>query len=441
MSVKNVERQEKNKVKLTIEISAEAFEAAIEKVYRKNKGQIAIPGFRKGKAPRKLIEKMYGAELFYEEAINEVYPQALDDAIVEEDISVAGYPKMSVESAGPEGVVLIAEVAEKPEISVENYKGVVAPYEDVEVTEHDIEVAMTPYISRAKTAVEVDRPVEFNDTVNIDFIGYKDGEPFPGGSGEDFDLVVGSCSFIPGFEEQVVGHTTGEEFDVNVTFPEDYQAKELAGKEAVFKIKLHEIKVKELPEVDDDFVKDVSDFDTLDEYKADVRKKLEDAAEAQAKDGVENQLIDKLVELVQAEIPEAMYTNRINDDVRDFAYRLQSQGLNLNTYLQYTGMNMDGLRQSFRPQAERQVKVRLALEKIAGLENIQPTDADLEAEYEKLAKNYELEVDKVKSFIPKEELVKDIAVAKAIQIVRDTAVVTEADEAEEAKAEEAKDAE
>ena len=189
MSVKNVERQEKNKVKLTIEISAEAFEAAIEKVYRKNKGQIAIPGFRKGKAPRKLIEKMYGAELFYEEEINEVYPQALDDAIVEEDISVAGYPKMSVESAGPEGVVLIAEVAEKPEISVENYKGVVAPYEDVEVTEHDIEVAMTPYISRAKTAVEVDRPVEFNDTVNIDFIGYKDGEPFPGGSGEDFDVA------------------------------------------------------------------------------------------------------------------------------------------------------------------------------------------------------------------------------------------------------------
>ena len=226
-----------------------------------------------------------------------------------------------------------------------------------------------------------------------------------------------------------------------VTFPEDYKAKELAGKEAVFKIKLHEIKMKELPEVDDDFVKDVSDFDTLDEYKADVRKKLEDAAEAQAKDGVENQLIDKLGELVQAEIPEAMYTNRMNDDVRDFAYRLQSQGLNLNTYLQYTGMNMDGLRQSFRPQAERQVKVRLALEKIAQLENIQPTDEEIEAEYEKLAKNYELDVEKVKSFIPKEELVKDIAVEKAIQVVRDNAVVTEADEAEDAKAEDAKDAE
>ena len=366
-----------------------------------------------------------------EEAVNEAKLDMIEDKI-----------DFDLVSAGKDGLVFKATITTKPEVQIEGYKGIEAKKAKVAVTDEAVDAEIAKVQDRNSRMVTVeDRAAQNGDIAVIDFEGFVDDVAFEGGKAENFSLTLGSGQFIPGFEEQIVDHKTGEEFDIKVTFPEDYQAKELAGKEAVFKIKLHEIKMKELPEVDDDFVKDVSDFDTLDEYKADVRKKLEDAAEAQAKDGVENQLIDKLVELVQAEIPEAMYTNRMNDDVRDFAYRLQSQGLNLNTYLQYTGMNMDGLRQSFRPQAERQVKVRLALEKIAQLENIQPTDEEIEAEYEKLAKNYELDVEKVKSFIPKEELVKDIAVEKAIQVVRDNAVVTEADEAEDAKAEDAKDAE
>ena len=262
----------------------------------------------------------------------------------------------------------------------------------------------------------------------IDYEGFVDGVAFEGGKAENATLNLGSNTFIPGFEDQIVGHKTGEEFDINVKFPEEYHAAELAGKDAVFKIKLHEIKMKELPEVDDDFVKDVSDFDTVDAYKADVRTKLTESAENRSKNEVENAILDKLVELVQAEIPEAMYENRINDDVRDFAYRLQSQGLNLDTYMKYTGMDNNALRDSFRAQAERQVKVRLALEKIAQLENIQPTDEELDAEYEKIAKSYEMEADKVKAFIAKEDLAKDVAVEKAMSIVRDNAVVTEAAE-------------
>ena len=273
-----------------------------------------------------------------------------------------------------------------------------------------------------------DREAQNGDITVIDYEGFVDGTAFEGGKAENATLNLGSNTFIPGFEDQIVGHKTGEEFDINVKFPEDYHATELAGKDAVFKIKLHEIKIKELPEVDDDFVKDVSDFDTVDAYKADIRTKLTEAAENRSKNEVENALIDKLVELVQAEIPEAMFENRINEDIRDFAYRLQSQGLNLDTYMKYTGLNNEGLRGQFRAQAERQVKVRLALEKIAQLENIQPSDEDLDAEYEKIAQNYGMEADKVKSFIPKEDLAKDVAVEKAMEIVRSNAAITEAAE-------------
>ena len=252
-----------------------------------------------------------------------------------------------------------------------------------------------------------------------------DGTAFEGGKGENFSLTLGSGQFIPGFEEQIVGHQSGDEFDVTVTFPEDYQAAELAGKEAVFKVKLHEIKVKELPELDDDFVKDVSDFDTLDSYKEDIRTKLTETAERKSKDDLENKLIDKLVELVEGDIPEAMFNNKINEDLRDFAYRLQSQGLNMETYMKYTGMDQEAMRASMRPQAERQVKTRLALEKIAKLENIVPNDDDLEEEYQTLAKNYEMEADKIKELISKEELAKDVCVKKAIDLVRDSAEITE----------------
>ena len=270
-----------------------------------------------------------------------------------------------------------------------------------------------------------DREAQNEDIAVIDFEGFVDDVPFEGGKAENYSLSLGAGQFIPGFEDQVIGHKTGDEFDINVKFPEDYQAADLANKDAVFKIKLHEIKMKELPEVDDDFVKDVSEFDSLDKYKEDIKDKLTKARENQAQDEVENQLIDKLVENLKAEIPQAMFEIRIDEDIREFAYRLQSQGLNIETYMKYTGMDQEKIRKQFQPQAERQVKVRLALEKIAELENIHPSDEDVEKEFEKLAENYQMEVDKVKTFIPKEELAKDIAVQKSIDLVRENAVITE----------------
>ena len=421
-----------NRYQLEVEIDGAAFEKAVDQAYRKQNKRINIPGFRKGKAPRAFVEKFYGQDIFYEDAINALYPDALEAAVNEAKLDmIEDKIDFDLVSAGKDGLVFKATITTKPEVEIEGYKGVEAKKAKVAVTDEAVDAEIAKVRDRNSRMVTVeDRAAENGDIAVIDFEGFVDGEAFEGGKAENYSLELGAGNFIPGFEDQVVGHSTGEEFDITVTFPEDYQAEELAGKESVFKIKLHEIKKKELPEVDDDFVKDVSDFDTLGEYKADLRKKLEEAAEAQAKDGVESQLIDKLVELVKAEIPEAMYENRITEDVRDFAYRLQSQGLNLDTYLQYTGMDMNGLRESFKPQAERQVKVRLALEKIAQLENIQPTDEDIDAEFEKIAKGYEMDVEKVKGFIPREDLVKDIAVEKAIQIVRDNAVVTEAEDAE-----------
>lgn len=365
MALKSSNKVDTNRYQLEVEIDGETFEKAVDQAYHKQNKKIVIPGFRKGKAPRAFVEKYYGQEVFYEDAINALYPDALEEAVNEAKLDmIEDKIDFDLVSAGKDGLVFKATITTKPEVQIEGYKGIEAKKAKVAVTDEAVDTEIAKVQDRNSRMVTVeDRAAQNGDIAVIDFEGFVDDVAFEGGKAENFSLTLGSGQFIPGFEEQIVDHKTGEEFDIKVTFPEDYQAKELAGKEAVFKIKLHEIKMKELPEVDDDFVKDVSDFDTLDEYKADVRKKLEDAAEAQAKDGVENQLIDKLVELVQAEIPEAMYTNRMNDDVRDFAYRLQSQGLNLNTYLQYTGMNMDGLRQSFRPQAERQVKVRLALEK------------------------------------------------------------------------------
>lgn len=429
MTLKASNQVETNRYQLEVEIDAASFENALNQAYRKENKKIAIPGFRKGKAPRAFVEKFYGEQVFYEDAINALYPDALEAAVKEAKLDmIEDKIDFDLVSAGKDGLVFKATITTKPEVEIEGYKGIAAKKTKVAVTDEAVDGEIKKVQDRNSRMVTVeDRAAENGDIAVIDFEGFVDGVAFEGGKGENYSLSLGAGQFIPGFEDQVVGHKTGEEFDITVTFPEDYQAEELAGKESVFKIKLHEIKMKELPEVDDDFVKDVSDFDTLDEYKADIKAKLEETAENKAKDDVENQLIDKLVELVQGEIPEAMYQNRINEDIREFAYRLQSQGLNLDTYLQYTGMNQEALRNSFRPQAERQVKVRLALEKIAALENIQPSDEEIEAEFEKIAKGYEMEVEKVKAFIPQEDLVKDIAVGKAIQLVRDNAVVTEAE--------------
>ena len=430
MSLKSSNQVATNRYQLEIELPGDVFEKAVEQVYRKEKKKITIPGFRKGKAPRAFVEKFYGSQVFYEDAINSLYPAALEEAVKEAGVEfVEDKVDFDLVSAGKDGLCFKVTITTKPEVSIENYKGIAIEKKPVKVTDEDVDAEVRKVQERNSRMVTVeDREAQNGDITVIDYEGFVDGVAFEGGKAENATLNLGSNTFIPGFEDQIVGHKTGEEFDINVKFPEEYHAAELAGKDAVFKIKLHEIKMKELPEVDDDFVKDVSDFDTVDAYKADVRTKLTESAENRSKNEVENAILDKLVELVQAEIPEAMYENRINDDVRDFAYRLQSQGLNLDTYMKYTGMDNNALRDSFRAQAERQVKVRLALEKIAQLENIQPTDEELDAEYEKIAKSYEMEADKVKAFIAKEDLAKDVAVEKAMSIVRDNAVVTEAAE-------------
>lgn len=430
MSLKSSNQVATNRYQLEIELPGDVFEKAVEQVYRKENKKITIPGFRKGKAPRSYVEKVYGSQVFYEDAINSLYPAALEEAVKEAGVEfVEDKVDFDLVSAGKDGLCFKVTITTKPEVSIENYKGVAIEKKPVKVTDEDVDAEIKKVQDRNSRMVTVeDREAQNGDITVIDYEGFVDGTAFEGGKAENATLNLGSNTFIPGFEDQIVGHKTGEEFDINVKFPEDYHATELAGKDAVFKIKLHEIKIKELPEVDDDFVKDVSDFDTVDAYKADIRTKLTEAAENRSKNEVENALIDKLLELVQAEIPEAMFENRINEDIRDFAYRLQSQGLNLDTYMKYTGLNNEGLRGQFRAQAERQVKVRLALEKIAQLENIQPTDEDLDAEYEKIAQNYGMEADKVKSFIPKEDLAKDVAVEKAMEIVRSNAAITEAAE-------------
>ncbi len=430
MSLKSSNKVDTNRYQLEIELPGDVFEKAVEQVYRKENKKITIPGFRKGKAPRSFVEKVYGSQVFYEDAINALYPAALEEAVKEAGVEyVEDKVDFELVAAGKDGLCFKVTITTKPEVSIENYRGVAIEKKPVKVTDEDVDAEVRKVQDRNSRMVTVeDREAQTGDITVIDYEGFVDGVAFEGGKAENATLNLGSNTFIPGFEEQVAGHKTGEEFEINVKFPEEYHAAELAGKDAVFKIKLHEIKVRELPEVDDDFVKDVSDFDTVDAYRADLREKLTKSAEERSKNEVENAIIDKLTELVQAEIPQAMYENRINDDVRDFAYRLQSQGLNLDTYMKYTGMDNEALRGSFRAQAERQVKVRLALEKIAALENIQPTDEELDAEYEKIAKSYEMEADKVKAFIPKEDLAKDVAVEKAMAIVRDNAVITEAAE-------------
>lgn len=426
MSLKASNKVDTNRYELTISVPADEFEAAVEKVFKRESKKITIPGFRKGKAPRAFVEKYYGEQVFYEDAINLVYPSALESAVEEAGLKLVEDQIAFdlLESGKGKDLVFKVGVTTYPEVSIEGYKGIEITKKPVEVTEEDVDAELTKVQDRNSRMVTVeDRAAENGDTVEIDFEGFVDGVAFEGGKAENFNLTLGSGQFIPGFEDQVVGHNTGDEFDVNVTFPEEYHAEELKGKPAVFKIKLHEIKAKELPDIDDDFIKDISEFDTVEAYRADVKEKLTVSRQKQADDDADNQLIDALIEKLQGEIPDAMYQKRINDDINEFAYRLRSQGLDLKTYLQYTGMDEQGIRDSFKPQAERQVKIRLALEKIVELENIVPTDEEIEAEYAKMANVYQMEVDKIKGFVPKEDLSLDIAVEKAMGLVRDSAVV------------------
>lgn len=366
-----------------------------------------------------------------------MYPDAVEGAVAESGLDVVDVDSSTLElvSAGKDGLVFKVKATVKPEVSVSEYKGLAATKKSTAVSDEEVEQELKRAQQRNARMVAVeDRAAEKDDIAVIDFEGFVDGTAFEGGKGENYSLTLGSGQFIPGFEDQIVGHKAEDEFDVNVTFPEDYQAKELAGKEAVFKVKLHEIKKNELPELDDDFAKDVSEFDTLEAYKAHLKEDIEHRKSHMAEDDVKNQLIDKLIENLSAEIPQVMFDHRVDDCLRDFEYRLSGQGLNVQSYMQYTGLDLDGLRKQFVPQAERQVKLRLALEKIAELEEIKPTEEELNAEYEKMAKAYNLEVEKIKPMVPEKDLAADIAVEKAMKIVEDAANVT-GESAEEVKAE------
>ena len=428
MSLVSSNKTATNTYELQIAIGSEEFEKAVEAAYRKNKNKVNVPGFRKGKAPRSFIEKMYGEGVFYEDAVNSLYPLAYASAVDEAGIQPVDRADVEItEVSKEEGVKFKATVTVKPEVEISNYKNIAATKNKVEITEKEVDAEVQRMRERNARMVDVDdRPVEKGDNVVIDFTGYVDGETFEGGSAEKFPLTIGSNQFIPGFEDQLIGHNVGEEFDITVTFPDDYQAKELQGQSTVFKIKLHEIKTRELPEVDDEFVKDVSEFDTLDELKEDLVKKLTERAEKASEEAFENQLIDTVIGNMTAEIPQCMIEYNIDEMVQNFEYRLQMQGLDLKTYLQYVGMDLEAFRKTFAEQAEKQVKVRLALEKIGQLENLEATEEEIAAKYEELAKNYNVEVEKVKAGIPEGDIKQDVISQKAIDLVRDTAVVTEA---------------
>ena len=433
MSLIKTEKLEKNRVELQIGIDRAALDAEVRKVYAKEIKKMNIPGFRKGKAPLSIVEKLYGKGIFLDEAINNLLPDAYEAAVKEAGISVVSRPEFDIVSMEDGAdVVLKALVDVKPEVALKEYKGLKAEKDAINVTDDMVDAEIKSALQRAAKEVEVtDRASEMGDTADIDFEGFVDGVPFEGGKGEHHKLKLGSGQFIPGFEEQVAGKNIGDEFDVNVTFPTEYGASELAGKAAVFKCKLHGITKEELPELDDEFAKDMA-FDTLEEYKADVRAKIVERMEKTAEQVIENRILDALLENMEAEIPESMYANEVENQLREYDMQLRQNGLDLNTYFKYTGQNLDQLRENFRPRAERSVKVRLALEAVVKAEGIKATEEEIEAEYNRMATMYSMEVEKVKEAVASEDLAADLDVQTALKLVKDSAVVTE--KKEEAKA-------
>lgn len=424
---------ETNKYQLQIEVTPEEFNKTLDAVFKAESKKLNIPGFRKGKAPRAFVEKYYGEEVFFDAAVDRLYRSIVMEAIDQSKLEVVSIGDFKIdEISKAAGVQCTLTVITKPEASIEGYKGIEVTREPVVVTEGDINSELERVRERNSRMITVEgRAAENGDIAVIDFDGYVDDKQFDGGKAENYELTLGAGQFIPGFEDQIVGHSTGEDFDVNVTFPEDYHAEELKGKAAVFKIKLHELKTKELPEVDDEFVKDVSEFDTLEEYKKDIEKKLLERREKAADADVENQLIDAVIEKVQAEIPDEMVENEVDEIINAFAQRLQSQGLKLETYLQYTNMTTDDLRAQYKPQADRQVKVRLGLEKIAQLEGIKPTDEECEEELKRLSEAYGMPLENVKGLVNMDMVSADLANQKAVEFVRANAVIKEPEAGEE----------
>ncbi len=424
MSLTKTESIEKNRFELQFSVDKATFDAAVTKVYNKKAKNINVPGFRKGKAPRSIVEKMYGVGIFYEDAINDLIPEAYESAIKDAALEVVGQPEFDVVSLDDNGLVLSAKVYVKPEVEIKDYAGIEVEKTVEAVTDEDVDKEIELVRERNSREIEVsDRAAEMGDTAVIDFEGFCDGVAFEGGKGTDYALKLGSGSFIPGFEEQVAGHSIDEEFDVNVTFPTEYHAADLAGKEAVFKVKIHAITKVELPALDDDFAKDVSEFDTFDEYKADIKAKIEKRRESEAERAVEDKLMEALIEKLEADIPEPMFVEETENFVRDYDSRLRMQGLDLATYFKYTGLDLDSLRAQMRPQAERQVKGRLALEKIAALESIEATEEDIEAEFKGIAEAYNIDIAQVKASISAEAIAADMKVKKALDLVKEKANV------------------
>lgn len=437
MSVQ-VENLEHNMAKLTIEVSAESLEKALNSAYNREKNKISLPGFRKGKVPRQMIEKMYGPEVFYEAATNlllqEEYPKAYDESGLD-IVSQPSIEVVQIEKGKP--FIFTAEVAVKPEVTLGKYKGVTVTKIDTSVTDDEIDAEIEKQRNNNARTVSVERGIEDGDTAVIDFEGFVDDQPFDGGKGENYDLVIGSHSFIDNFEEQLIGKKTGDEIDVNVTFPKEYHAEELAGKPALFKVKIHEVKAKELPELDDEFVQDVSEFDTLSEYKEDIRKRLTERKEKEARSAKEEEAVAKIVDKSQMDIPEAMIDHQVNVMINDFANNLAGQGLNFEQYMQFTGMTPDKFKEQVRPDALKQIQSSLVLEQIAKDENIEVTEEDITAEIEKMAAAYGMEADQLKDYVKEAErdtMKKDIAVQKAVELIMENVK-------ERAKAKPKKDAE
>ena len=430
MSLKSSEKIDTNIYELVVDVDGETFNNAVNQAFNRQRKQITIPGFRKGKATRGMVERYYGEGVFYEDALEIVFPDAVEAAVAEAGIELVDNPyDVDVQEIGKDGVTFSLKATVKPEVTMGDYKSLELKRPIAEVTEEDVDAELASMQERGARFVEVEREAKDGDLTVIDFEGFVDGVAFEGGKGEGYELTLGSGQFIPGFEDQIIGHNVGDEFDVNVTFPEEY-VEDLAGKEAVFKVKLNGIKEKQLPELDDDFAMDVSEFDTLDEYKASLKEDLAKTKAEAADAEVDSQVFEKLAGLVEAEIPEVMFENEVNNAVQDFGYQIQSQGLDLQTYLAYTGMTEDALKDSFRERAENQVKVRLALEKIAELENFDVTDEDVDAQYQKLADQYDMDLETIKGILPAEDIKKDVVTTKALDLVKENATITDVDAAE-----------
>ena len=421
-----VEKLEKNMAKLTIEVSAEELDKAMEKAYQKQKSRISLPGFRKGKAPRKMIESMYGKGVFMEDAVNSLVPQEYSKAIADCDLEIVSQPEINVTQMEPgKALIFTADVATKPEVTLGDYKGVEVPKTEIAVTDEEVDAEVKKEQDKnSRTVVVEDRAAANGDITTIDFEGFVDGVAFDGGKGSDYALTLGSGTFIPGFEDQLVGANTGDHVEVKVTFPEEYQAKELAGKEAVFQCDVKKIETKEVPELDDEFAKDVSEFDTLAEYKEDVKKNLTEKKEKEARTAKENAAVDKAIENAQMDIPDLMIQTQCRQMMDDFARRMQQQGLSMDQYFQFTGQSMDKMMEDMKPQALKRIQTRLVLEKVAEVENIQPTEEEVNEEISKMAEAYKMEADKLKELLGEreiEQIKKDMAVQKAVTVIADAA--------------------